>query len=139
MTQHVLMVAAENDALPGTKVGGVGDVLRDLPKALKRKGCEVNCVLPSYGFLARLPSTEHLADVPVEFMGDEHVLQLMKIKLAANQAEIYIFHHELFSRWGETVYCHDGKDRPFASDATKFAFFLSSDSGGAGTRSLAKP
>jgi len=31
---QVLMVASENDALPGAKVGGIADVLRDLPPAL---------------------------------------------------------------------------------------------------------
>ena len=31
---HVLMIAAENDAIPGAKVGGVADVVRDLPQAL---------------------------------------------------------------------------------------------------------
>ena len=31
---HILMIAAENDALPGGKVGGIGDVVRDVPRAL---------------------------------------------------------------------------------------------------------
>ena len=34
-TKHVLFIAAENGALPGGKVGGVGDVIRDLPRALQ--------------------------------------------------------------------------------------------------------
>ncbi len=47
----VLMVASENDALPKCKVGGIGDVLRDLPAALLKQGCDVSVVIPSYGFL----------------------------------------------------------------------------------------
>ena len=27
---NILLVAAENDALPGGKVGGIGDVVRDI-------------------------------------------------------------------------------------------------------------
>lgn len=29
---HILMIAAENGALPGGKVGGIGDVVRDVPQ-----------------------------------------------------------------------------------------------------------
>jgi len=43
------MIAAENDALPGAKIGGVGDVLRDLPPALVAEGLDVDVVVPSYG------------------------------------------------------------------------------------------
>ncbi len=31
---HIAMIASENDALRGGKVGGVADVLRDLPRAM---------------------------------------------------------------------------------------------------------
>ena len=37
----ILMVAAENDAIPGGKVGGIGDVVRDIPPALEALGLEV--------------------------------------------------------------------------------------------------
>ena len=47
---HVLMVAAENDALPGAKVGGVADVVRDAPRALAKQGITVDVVIPDYGF-----------------------------------------------------------------------------------------
>ena len=47
---HVLMVAAENDALPNAKVGGVADVIRDVPKALVAQGLTVDVVIPDYGF-----------------------------------------------------------------------------------------
>ncbi|XQF93912.1 glycogen/starch synthase (plasmid) [Pseudoalteromonas espejiana] len=39
---HVLMVAAENDALPNAEVGGVADVVRDAPKALAAQGVNVD-------------------------------------------------------------------------------------------------
>ena len=37
----VLFLASENGALPGGKVGGVGDVVRDLPKALASEALEL--------------------------------------------------------------------------------------------------
>ena len=33
---NILMVAAENDALPKGKVGGIGDVVRDVPPDQQR-------------------------------------------------------------------------------------------------------
>ena len=64
---HVLMVAAENDALPNAKVGGVADVVRDCPKALVEKGLTVDVVIPDYGFdyLER----HHIGVVHVPFAG----------------------------------------------------------------------
>ncbi|HBD38324.1 MAG TPA: hypothetical protein DC084_32585, partial [Cupriavidus sp.] len=40
-TGHVIFLTAENAALRGGKVGGVGDVVRDLPAALTRLGWRV--------------------------------------------------------------------------------------------------
>jgi starch synthase len=37
-TVNILMLSAENGALPGGKVGGMGDVLRDVPRALAALG-----------------------------------------------------------------------------------------------------
>ena len=52
------MVAAENDALPNAKVGGIGDVVRDIPIALAREECQVQVVLPDYGHFSKMPSTQ---------------------------------------------------------------------------------
>ena len=117
---RVLMVASENDSLPGTKVGGIGDVLRDLPPALNDQGLKVDTAIPSYGFLARLPGLEPLGDIRLSFAGNLFTVAVLK---KPGDCDHYIFHHPWFFREGETVYYHDAPDRPFASDATRFAFF----------------
>jgi len=53
--KRVLFVAAENAALPGGKVGGIGDVVRDLPVALAAAGWHVTVLTPAYGQLHTLP------------------------------------------------------------------------------------
>lgn len=123
MNKKVLMVAAENDALPGAKVGGVGDVLRDLPPALIKQGVDVECVMPSYGFLTRLTKLEHIGMVSVPFGESVQAVEVLKYTALKGKADIYILDHPFFSPQGDSVYCHDGDDRPFATDATKFAFF----------------
>ena len=123
MTKKILMVSAENDALPGAKVGGVGDVLRDLPPALIRQGLDVECVIPSYGFLARLPKLEKIACISVPFGNSVQAVDVLKYNAKKDEADIYILEHPFFYPQGERVYCHDGAEKPFATDATKFAFF----------------
>ncbi len=54
----ILMVAAENDAIPGGKVGGIGDVVRDIPPALAALGHQVDVVTPGYGAFSQLPGAE---------------------------------------------------------------------------------
>lgn len=121
--KKVLMVAAENDALPGAKVGGVGDVIRDLPHALTKQGWQVDVAIPSYGFLARLPELELVGECDVSFRGRPHRVQVLRMPGAATN---YIFHHAEFSPLGESVYCNDEAGRPFATDASKFALFCAS-------------
>ncbi len=48
---NILLVAAENGVLEGGKVGGVGDVMRDIAPALASLGCQVTVITPSHGFL----------------------------------------------------------------------------------------
>ncbi|MDQ2042567.1 glycogen synthase [Pseudoalteromonas sp. 20-92] len=117
---HVLMVAAENDALPGAKVGGVADVVRDAPKALAEQGVTVDVVIPDYGFafIERI----YLGEVTVAFNAQPHVLTLFKVRQTQSNVSQIVISHPLFSESG-TVYCNDAPGRPFATDATKFALF----------------
>ncbi|WP_370979599.1 glycogen synthase [Agaribacterium sp. ZY112] len=119
--KKILMVAAENDALPGAKVGGVGDVIRDLPKALVEQGYSVQTIIPSYGMLSRLPQAKVAGEIKVDFAGASH--RVLFYRYQHSGVDAWIVHHTRFSPQGETVYCHDGADAPFATDATKFAFF----------------
>ncbi|MBX2857088.1 MAG: glycogen synthase [Cellvibrionaceae bacterium] len=124
MQKRILMVASENDALPGAKVGGVGDVIRDLPTALTRHNQTVDVLVPSYGFLSRLAGMRIVAEFEVRFAGKRLNVELL---LASEQGKPgvrqFVLHHATgFSEKGEMVYCDDDEG-PFATDATKFALF----------------
>lgn len=119
--KRILMAAAENDSLPGAKVGGVGDVMRDLPNALVNEGALVDTVIPSYGYLARLPGLIHEKNINVQFAGEEQQVEVLR--LPQGRVDCYILHHPLFSKWGESPYFNDDDGRPFASDGIKFSFF----------------
>ena len=119
------MLAAENDALPGGKVGGIGDVVRDLPSAIADTGAQVTVVVPAYGVFHRLPSAKSIAVVNASFKGQTEVIEVYSLN-ASDKSNVnqIVLDHPLFSAGGPgTIYCNDGSDRPFATDANKFALF----------------
>lgn len=117
---HVLMVAAENDALPHAKVGGVADVIRDAPKALAKQSVTVDIVIPDYGF--ELGERRFVGEVTIAFNKIPHVLAFYEILQGQHNVRQIVVSHPLFSQ-AKSVYCNDSDNRPFATDATKFALF----------------
>nr|WP_241263309.1 glycogen/starch synthase [Parahaliea mediterranea] len=121
----MLMVAVENGALPGGKVGGMGDVLRDVPRALAALGHEVAVVTPGYQRFSRLPGAERVATVALPFRGRlEHVGVYRLPPRAAAAVRFWVLEHPLFAACG-AIYCDDPPGRPFATDASRFALFCS--------------
>ena len=119
----VLFLAAENGALPGGKVGGVGDVVRDLPKALTQAGWRVRVATPSYGTLHRLSGSRPLTTLPVAFRGEQLDFEVWSVPTDGDVENI-VLHHALFEEQGPgRIYFGGDADRPFATDATKFALF----------------
>ncbi|MCW8193910.1 glycogen synthase [Proteobacteria bacterium 005FR1] len=125
---HVLMVAAENDALPGGKVGGIGDVIRDLPPALANQGQDVSVITPGYGQLSRVAGAERIAVLSVPFAGSEETVELFRVPAPMPQSGVsnWVLEHDLFAAGGAgTIYCTRDRE-PFATDANKFALFCAS-------------
>ncbi|MCP5090604.1 MAG: glycogen synthase [Gammaproteobacteria bacterium] len=120
----MIFLASENGALPGGKVGGVGDVTRDLPLALAAAGWQVSVATPSYGSLHELPGAEHVATIDVEFRSNAHAVDVWSISTDSAGVQNIVFDHALFAQYGRgRIYHQDEDSRPFASDANTFAFF----------------
>ncbi len=122
---HILMVAAENGALPGAKVGGIGDVLRDAPRALVHAGHQLTVLTPGYQSLSQLPGSKLLLTMTVHFANALETLSLYQVKPLEDAGGVrhLVLEHPLFAACGiGAVYCHDSKE-PFATDAAKFALF----------------
>jgi len=128
---NVLMVAAENDGIANCKVGGIGDVIRDIPVALSHNGCNVSVVTPSYGYLHDTPGAEQVAEINFPFAGAEETGTLYRVRAKSTGGERvthYVVDHPAFKSYDDAkgeyeIYSHDAPGRPFASDATKFACF----------------
>ena len=120
---HIVLVAAENDALPGGKVGGLGDVIRDLPVSLARAGHRVSVITPGYGIFAATGKPCRLGSVTASFCGQSEALELIEVeaKLRVKGVTHLVFEHPLFSASGAgKIYVNDNAG-PFATDAHKFA------------------
>ncbi|MES3006490.1 MAG: glycogen/starch synthase [Pseudomonadota bacterium] len=134
---HIAMIAAENGALIGGKVGGIGDVIRDVPVALAGLGHKVSVLTPGYRMLATQNPSVLLGTVTVNFCGRPEVLDVFKVegrgaatppargKKSATDAGVthYVLEHPLFGACGAgAIYCNDHYG-PFATDAHKFALY----------------
>lgn len=126
----ILMVAAENDGLHRGKVGGIGDVVRDVPPALAEENCEVTTITPSYGFLHKTNKSTLKDSITFSFAGEKHTAQIFEVEAKrphANVTNFVIDHPHLESydekRGQHLIYWNDPVQRPFATDATKYAFF----------------
>lgn len=120
--KQVLFVAAENDALRNAKVGGVADVVRDLPAALAELGWGVTVVIPAYGLLHTVSGAKHVDSISVRFRGELQNVDVWEVPGTFPNVRNLVLDHPLFGANGAgQIYFADDADRPFATDANKFA------------------
>tara|TARA_R110000772_G_C13306676_1_gene439436 strand:- start:999 stop:2549 length:1551 start_codon:yes stop_codon:yes gene_type:complete len=119
------MLAAENGAIPGGKVGGVGDVIRDVPKALAKVGHEVTVITPGYQRFSKLLGARLLNTLTIDFCSSLEKISLFQLEgpEKVNGINHLIVENPIFAACGEgMIYCDD-QGHPFARDAHKFALF----------------
>ncbi|QYK03225.1 glycogen/starch synthase [Shewanella psychrotolerans] len=137
--KRVLMLAAENGLLPGAKVGGMADVIRDLPGALYPLNVCVDVAMPSYGFLHLETASVKIATITLAFYGEPYWVDLYQASHPQfPELNLYLFDHPLFEDGGN-VYSPSSGDRPFADDANKFALFCAAVAEGLVTSVLSTP
>lgn len=119
------MLAAENDALINGKVGGLADVIRDLPNALVEYGLRVTVITPAYGILHKDNPSKFVSRVSFPFGGKISEGELWEVmpKNQKNNVTHFVFEHPGIR--GAPIYLNDPPRQPFAQDATKFAIFCS--------------
>ncbi len=119
------MAASENDALPKGKVGGIGDVIRDIPKFLAQQDVHVDVLIPSYQYQSVVNDCELVLTLDVPFQGEIKHVELFKVNNITNKnVTQWVFEHRNFCV-GEPgqIYFDDGPHKPFCSDSNKFALF----------------
>jgi starch synthase len=98
--------------------------LRDLPAAVCAAGWQATVLTPSYGMFHKLPGARQVGNIAVDFRGEAQSVDLFDVPGSAGAPRNLVFEHALFSPHGSgQIYCSDEPARPFATDASKFAFF----------------
>lgn len=122
---HIAMIASENGALPGGKVGGIGDVIRDVPRELVAQGHTVTVINPGYQFLSRLPGARLVNTLTVDFASALERIALYEVDVpdALPGIRTVLLDHPLFGSAGEASIYHHDPHEPFATDARTFALF----------------
>ncbi|MFN2288143.1 MAG: glycogen synthase [Chromatocurvus sp.] len=138
----ILMLASENGALPGGKVGGIGDVIRDAPRALAALGHTVSIITPGYGHFSVLPGATQIGTLYTQFRGNRESVTLHRVPAHSETAGVdcLALEHPLFSSNGPgRIYVDDGPDRPFATDASRFALFCAAAASAIRDRAIPRP
>ncbi|EDQ01816.1 glycogen synthase [Shewanella benthica] len=120
------MLAAENGSIPRAKVGGMADVIRDLPAALAQQDVIADVIMPSYGFLAGSVNAIKLAEFRVTFSGSRQSVSLLSTPNPDVEGAVIYFidiQDGVFSGKPHEIYSQGSDERPFAEDANKFALF----------------
>jgi starch synthase len=113
------MVAAECRDI--ATAGGLGDVVRELSKAVHRRGIRVSIAMPYYGVVTK--SAVSLGKFKVPFGDRSWVVEWFRCTL--DGVTIYLLRkREFFDGRYKTVYINS-RHHPFEDDARRFAFFSS--------------
>jgi starch synthase len=120
----VLFVSAENDGIPNCKAGGMGDVVRDVPRLISERGDKAYVVTPSYSRLHQ--NGRFLTEIKVELRGVEYKTALYQVPPKKKFANLnhYVIHHPEITAGNIAHIYHNDIEQPFYNDAIKYFIFL---------------
>lgn len=120
---NFLFVAAENDGIPDCKAGGMGDVVRDVPRQISDRGDKVHVVVPSYSRLHKNGTLK--TRLNFQLRGTTYTAELYEVvpKKEFKNIHHYVIHHPEIEAGGIAHIYHDDPTEPFFTDAIKYFIF----------------
>jgi starch synthase len=121
--KNFLFVAAENDAIANCKAGGMGDVVRDVPRQISERGDKVSVVVPAYNRLHK--GGKEVTELQFELRGTTYQATLYEVapKKEFRNINHYVIHHPEIESGGIAHIYHDDPDEPFYTDFIKYVIF----------------
>lgn len=113
----VLLAASE--AAPIVKLGGLGDVIGSLPKALQKKGVNIDVIIPYYPIADVQESKIYQAlELEIPFDGQIYSVGIYKTKLPNSDVDVFLIRNsKFFSLGGESAFLNT------TSETEMFMFF----------------
>ncbi|MEX0291593.1 MAG: glycogen synthase [Flavobacteriaceae bacterium] len=120
---NFLFVSAENDAIPKCKAGGMGDVVRDVPRQIALMGDQVHVVVPSYSRLHQGGILKQRLNL--QLRGRNYDIELYEVAPKKEYKNIhhYVVHHPEITAGEIGHIYHDDPEEPFFTDYIKFTIF----------------
>ncbi len=120
---NFLFAAAENDAIPHCKAGGMGDVVRDVPRQISERDDSVHIVVPSYGRLHQ--NGTFLTYLNFGLRGIPYTAELYEVpgKKKSDHLRHYVIHHPEIEAGSIAHIYHDDPEEPFYTDFIKYVIF----------------
>ncbi len=120
---NFLFVAAENDGIANCKAGGMGDVVRDVPRQISERGDRAHIVVPAYSRLHK--NGVFKSNLNFQLRGLDYTAELYEVapKKEFKNLFHYVIHHPEIEG-GEIAHIyHDDPEEPFFTDAVKYIIF----------------
>ena len=120
---NFLFVAAENDGLHKCKAGGMGDVVRDVPRQISERGDKVHVVVPAYSRLHH--GGMFKTNLNFELRGTTYTAELYEVipKKEFSNIHHYVIHHPEIEGGEIAKIYHDNPVEPFFTDFIKYVIF----------------
>ncbi|MEH6407472.1 MAG: glycogen/starch synthase [Leeuwenhoekiella sp.] len=120
---NFLFVAAENDAIANCKAGGMGDVVRDVPRQISQRGDHVHVVVPSYSRLHL--GAEFISKLIFPLRNQLYTAEIYKIapKKEFENITHYVIHHPEIQAGDIAHIYHNDLLEPYYTDAIKYFIF----------------
>ena len=123
--KKILFVAGE--VTPIAKVGGLGDVIGALPKALTKIGIDAKIVIPKYGTIdeKKYPCKKIASAIKIQFYGQDELIDIYSTFLPGtqDQIEVYLIENLKYLSTGGICLTADASSSGAINECQRFIFF----------------